>query len=59
MKTVVTYKSPRGQTLRVCEDCEDRHWPRDRVGQTFSAVAKGQHKDRCDVCQPLKRRRGK
>lgn len=49
-KDIVTYKSPRGETLNVCNECEDRHWPRDSVGQTFQSVHEGQHAGRCDIC---------
>jgi hypothetical protein len=52
---VVTYQSPLGVTLNVCQRCEAGFkrigwWPKDVTGQEFCSVSHGLHRDWCSFC---------
>lgn len=55
MTQVVTYQSPNGSKLAICERCEEKlrdkgEWPKDRNGQEYCSVSMGQHYGDCGVC---------
>jgi hypothetical protein len=52
---VITYQSPSGAKINICESCAERlrdAWPRDETGREFCAVSRGLHKGECDVHEP-------
>lgn len=56
MTTVVTWQSPTGATINVCEHCEarltaGREWPTDSTGQEYCTVSHGLHEGQCDICE--------
>jgi hypothetical protein len=55
MKEVITYQSPCGRNIAICQphidalraaDC----WPRDFYGQEYCTVSHGVHRGTCDYC---------
>lgn len=49
---VVTYQSPSGSTIRICDLCGERlrgEWPKDGTGQEYCSVSKGSHWGNCDI----------
>ena len=49
---VVSWKSPSGETVDVCQDCELRlagRWPRDQKGEEYCSVSRGLHHGECEV----------
>jgi hypothetical protein len=50
----ITYQSPAGNLLSVCESCEkdlEGNWPKDNTGQEYCTVSHGVHEVcQCDVC---------
>lgn len=56
MAQVITYQSPRGNTIDLCRACIDHYralgdWPRDRVdGQEYCTVSHGLHNGTCWRC---------
>ena len=52
---VVTWISPLGAKIDICQPCADRltanhEWPRDHMGQEYCSVARGLHTGSCDIC---------
>lgn len=55
MAQVITYQSPRGLTIAICQQHiaklkEDDRWPRDWTGQEYATVSHGLHQGTCDYC---------
>ena len=58
-KTVVTYQSPRGNLISLCDrhlrECEaggSHEWPKDPTdGQELCTVSHGKHSGHCDRCR--------
>jgi len=54
---VVTYQSPRGGRISLCQKCEDeikasgKSWPKDGDGQEYCQVHYGLHSGQCDRCK--------
>lgn len=52
---VVTYQSPSGARMDICDPCKSRMkadgwWPRDARGEEFCAVSHGAHAGNCVPC---------
>jgi hypothetical protein len=52
---VVTWQSPSGDRVRICQACEarlkaDEAWTHDRRGQEHCQVSHGLHWGYCDLC---------
>ena len=53
MAKVITWQTPQGRTINVCQDCEGQltgAWPRDKRGEEYCQVHEGLHTGHCDVC---------
>ena len=53
---VVTYTSPREQSLKICPQCEQEfrakgEWPKDVFGCEYVNVSFGLHVEPCEVCE--------
>jgi len=55
MRKVVTWQSPRGYQVDLCNKCADKFkadkaWPRDELGEEYCTVSHGRHYGWCSFC---------
>lgn len=55
MTSVVTYQTPSGETIEICDACEARltaarDWPRSSRGEEYCQVSYGRHDGSCAIC---------
>jgi len=54
--SVITYQTPSGDTIQVCEACEreiqewKEPWPKNKKGEEYCSIYMGQHPGICDLC---------
>jgi len=56
MSQVITYQSPTGRTIAICQPHiatlkQQDQWPVDATGQEYCTVSHGLHQGICDYCE--------